>query len=101
MLLGFYSEDKGAHYVTLTSKSKQCLHDTAVRVLASPLPVATLSTVINGIHNLEPDDINSSMCQANMHMIGKTVVFVDSTEAWEDRAYTIVGMQASTSKKLL
>jgi len=64
VLLGYYNEDKGAHYVSLASESKQCLHDTAARVLASPPGAASLSAV-HGTHNVEPNEVAEQQAKLN------------------------------------
>jgi len=166
VLLGYYNEDKGAHYVSLTPTSEQCVRDTAMRVFARQ-PATTAPVTTEGTQNLEPNnyDINSKVCQVNtgvakqqaeltnitadvandtaqaqvssdsastpfgvkqnswrdwkrsrpwlsckdgkvfctacQNMLGKTLVFLDVAETREDDAFTVLGVQASTSKKLL
>ena len=164
VLLGYYNEDKGAHYVSLSSESKECLYSTAKNVFASPLPADDPPAVIQVVQDLDPNDTNSIRCQqttdirreqaksaestaksttqtkdppvtnnnettpfgvkpnswqqwkrsrlwlscdngwvfcnACQNMLGKTVVFMNSNETREDRAFSVIGVEAATPKKL-
>jgi len=145
VLIGYYNEDNGAHYVSLTPESKECLHSTAKHVFANALPAAVGSGLENTMETIaadppeviqdaqdpaqaeEPAVLNETpfgvklcswqewkrsrpwlscergrvFCAVCRNMVGKTVVFLDSKETREDQAFTVLGVQAPTSKKLL
>ena len=145
VLIGYYNEDNGAHYVSLKFESKECLHSIAKRVFANRLPAAVDSELENTMETIAADppeviqdaqdpaqadeatvsnetpfgmklcswqewkrsrpwlscERGRVFCTVCRNMVGKTVVFVDSNEMWEDQAFTVLGVQAQTSKKLL